>query len=828
MTNGSSADEARKRRKTKLERSDEMVESPLDAEIRRMTQQLEELKKQRLIAELQEKILAEQQALEVTRQRLSVATAAASVSVSPQNSPAPVLASPTAPIPRPASSAPQTLQPAVKPALPATRSSPAVAASMTNVIATDASQPHSLAPVLQPPAPQAPAPVSVAPVQPAQNVNVKSGPVATTVVRNNASPSVVNGTSTAVPTKPANTLPAIPTRPQQPQNQLQWYERPRTPGAPNEAGRERIPLYSGGTRENYTAFISALETHFAKAPSYYDKEHEYRRVKLALEHVVPAERARWLAQTERPATWYGFRAFLVKDLVRQLKLAEQARVAKASAPAAPAPAAALVPPVPSVPSVPSTPGEASQTGTVGMTQSSSEQQAQPPTAAVQPTVTLQTQPAVVTEPVAATVASAGTSAMMPPPIMKVQPVVSREVAQSPSSQSGDQKHLDSALVKVEPAMVDTDPFRKPSARSEEAYSRYKNGQQRHDESVSSFSAWLQRLLPDIDQELSLEDRMGFLKRGVVSSVRNRAHRPFSYFKTYEDYVSYLQDIEDTLPQRQVELKRGSSPGVGVDSYRPDRFGDRSRPRSSSRGRSPVRELMHHNPSSMRFLSQAPSAPGRESSVRPTYDRAASTVPTSARRRGLSLEPEPPFVKPSNAQNFFTCREFIVDMENHFARHPHYYNDERKVALARRMVAPSLDADYRRFVNRRISEAPVTWFDFCVFMLNQAANSHKAPDAIQKYLRSTQRPQQSIRDFALWLQQYAPHYQKGDKDDRKHLIERAHTNLRDRARRAYNSYPDFASYVAYLEHVEKCSPLTPKGIGLGNVLIPPPAKRKRED
>ena len=818
MTNGSSADEARKRRKTELERSDEMVESPLDAEIRRMTQQLEELKKQRLIAELQEKILAEQQALEVTRQRLSLATAAASVSVSPQNSPAPVLASPTAPIPRQASSA---LQPVVKPALPATRSSPAVAASMTHVIATGASQPHSLAPVLQPPAPQAPAPVSVAPVQPAQNVNVKSGPVATTIARNNTSPSVVNGTSTAVPTKPANNLPAIPVRPQQPQNQLQWYERPRTPGAPNEAGRERIPLYGGGTRENYTGFISALETHFAKAPSYYDKEHEYRRVKLALEHVVPAERARWLAQTERPATWYGFRAFLVKDLVRQLKLAEQARVAKASAPAAPTPAAALAP------SVPSTTGESSQT-TFGMTQSSSKQQAQPPMAVIQPTVALQTQPAVVTEPVAATVSSAGTSAMMPPPAMKVQPVVNRKVAQSSSSQYGDQKQFDSALVKVEPAMGDTDPFRKPSARSEEAYSRYKNGQQRPDESVSSFSTWLQRLLPDIDQELSLEDRMGFLKRGVVSSVRNRAHRPFSYFKTYEDYVSYLQDIEDTLPQRQVELKRGSSPGIGGDSYRPDRFSDRSRLRSSSRGRSPARELMHHNSSSMRFLSQAPSAPGRESAVRPTYDRAASTAPTSTRRRGLSLEPEPPFVKPSNAQNFFTCREFIVDMENHFARHPHYYNDERKVALARRMVAPSLDADYRRFVDRRISEAPVTWFDFCVFMLNQAANSHKAPDAIQKYLRSTQRPQQSIRDFALWLQQYAPHYQKGDKDDRKHLIERAHASLRDRARRPYNSYPDFASYVAYLEQVEKCSPLTPKGIGLGNVLVPPPAKRKRED
>ncbi|KAF7713626.1 Uncharacterized protein PECH_006250 [Penicillium ucsense] len=749
-----------------------------------MTQQLEDLKKQRLIAELQEKILAEQQAIEATRQRLSLATAAASIS--PQNSPAPLLAHSSVPSPGPASSAPHTPQhqPVERPPASAPRASPTINASTISATAVVATLPRPAAPAVQQlqtlkrpapapalvPAPApAPAPtpaaVSVSPVKPLQISSVQSASIPTTPAKKPTS-FVTNGTLT--PTNPSTQVNSASTTPakQQQQGQLQWYERPRTPGAPNESSRDKIPEYTGETQDNYANFITALEAHFAKAPKYYTKECDYRRVKLALEHVCPAERERWYASSDRTATWYGFRAFLVKDTVRKLKAAEQARSARKSVSASPAPTPAAEPRQPVV-------------GTT--TQSSGVQQAQPLVASIQPTIP--SQPAPVTQPTTPAVASPATNAgPMAPPPFRIPPSSAKPVAQAQVNEPKTPNPTTPVRIKVETAVTPVDTHKKPSARSEEAYARYRNGQQEPGETVSLFSAWLQRLLPDIDVELSLEDRMGFLKRGVVSAVRNRAHRPFTYFKTYADYVSYLQDIEDTLPQRQAEMKqpssshgkeseRSSSYRSGISSEQP-----RRRSPSVSRGRSADRDASYR---SSRGLSRAPSV------------RASSIARPSASSRGPS--PPPPNIQLTAANTFFSCRQLISGMEDHFQNHRRYFiDDSKKVSCAEQFLAPVVSDAYRTFSSRRA--LPITWFDFCVFLLNYSSSSHRAPDAIMKYNNSYQRANQSIWDFALWIQQYAPHYQKGDKDERKHLLEHSRQELQMAARQNYKGYPTLASYV----------------------------------
>ena len=103
MANGPPDDQVRleaARKRLKIERATSESESPLDAQIRRMQKGLEELKKQRQLAELQEQILAEQLLLEASRHRLSPAAA----SVSPKSS---VLSTPAELTPTVPSFAPQ-------------------------------------------------------------------------------------------------------------------------------------------------------------------------------------------------------------------------------------------------------------------------------------------------------------------------------------------------------------------------------------------------------------------------------------------------------------------------------------------------------------------------------------------------------------------------------------------------------------------------------------------------------------------------------------------------------------------------------------------------
>lgn len=793
MANGTSSphDQLRleaARKRLKSERTTSENESPLDAQIRRLTEELEELKKQRQVAELQEQIWAEQHLLEASRNRLSVAAASASPM---SNSPAPVPATATAltpasalvsapststaiaPSPQVVSHPPQPTQAVAKPSV--VQNNPAVAASPNVNQPFVASQPAAVQ-------------------QPQKSPLVLNGN-GLTQGQAVSSASAGNGVTNATPSRPSSAVPtSLPVaskqqmqqqRQQQLKEQLQkeqqrkqqeqqeqqeqqrkqqeqqeqqqqqecpWFKRPCTPGAPADSTLRQLPPYQGRTREEYASFIAALESHFSRAPQYYSKEREYRKVKLGLQHLAPAPRASWHALTEYPETWHNFRIFLFKVVVRNLKPIDQARQANTTQPAAPKVETAQTP------------------------------------AAQQPPPTPSSMP-------------------------KVQP--GQPAQQSPQAQrNGSLSH-------------GPPPSATPNLNAKTAVATYVNCQQSPKETVQAFSTRLQAT-SSFNAELSLHDRMGFLKKGVVSPIRNRAHRPFPYFKTYDEYVVYLQDIEDTLPQRQIELKGEQPPQTNASKWVPVAWNGNSNHQTTqqgpgaARGRSPDCTLKP--PSNV--PPQAPKAFAHSSPPRPKNGPASPTARKSMPRRMSSPAPPDPKMKPTDGRDWWACRNYIGGLEAHFKNHPRYFTDEgRKVTLARRYICPSLNEKWAAFARKR---PQITWFDVCVFIINQSAQSFTPESAVSRYLRCSQMPNQKIREFALWVQQFAPHYQRPGWDELRHLYDRIMPYIKTRARKDYKDFSSLAAMVAYLEAVESTHPDRPKDIAPDNARQSVPRKRSRED
>lgn len=794
MANGSGDDQLRleaARKRLKIERTTSESESPLDAQICRMQKELEELKKQRQVVELQEQILAEQQLLLASRHRLSMAAA----SVSPKSSPAPasVLSTPAVPTPPVPRFAPQSPQAVVKPTIERNNSRPTPSPSVNQApvpfpVPVQQSQPPR--PLPQAPRVQASPTIAVQatngqalPKAQSQALGVQSwiSPVGVKRESNNNTPNQVQALSipkvdnglASVQAQRSNGIP--PSIPNQEQQQQLWFDRPRTPGAPENATLEKIRPYQGLTRDEYTTFVSTLEAHFAKSPQYYSEDRKYRQIKLGLQHLAPAQRDNWFALPDRSDSWQNFRAFLLKEVVRNSKFMEQVRSAGTPQPPAPEvekpqnPAATQIPPA-----------------------------MQPPQAA-------------------------SNTPKAPP----------QHSGQQFPQASPNHSFLFSNGVS---ASDDLTPPRAKAIAAAEAFAAYSQSKQRTRQTVMEFSEWLQSLGFLLDDNLSLNDRMSCLKKGVVAPVRNRAHRPFSYFKSYDEYLFYLQDIEDTLPQRQAELKgRGlpqglvktSSSWVAVPWDEKANGQTARQPSIAPRGYSPVRgETVQGN---NQKGPQTPAGSGARSHATPGHlvhrpDSGSSpTSRESVARRMSSPTPPELGLKPTDGKDFWACRNYINNLESHFKEYHHYYTEERKVAAGRRYIAPCLRGEWNAYAGKH---QRMTWFDVCAFVCNQAATKVAQPDAARQYLRSNQKPLQSVRDYALWVQLYAPHCTRPGWDERRHLWDRISSDITKRASKDFNNFKDLSAFVAYLEAVERTSPNTPKDHGSQNLLLPVLRKRGR--
>lgn len=195
-------------------------------------------------------------------------------------------------------------------------------------------------------------------------------------------------------------------------------------------------------------------------------------------------------------------------------------------------------------------------------------------------------------------------------------------------------------------------------------------------------------------------------------------------------------------------------------------------------------------------SNAPTAPRRMLPM-PTEP---SNTPTGPRR--MSPVPPDPCLAPCRAKNFTEVRKFLTLMESHFAEHPAYYNDDRKLNTAKRSLVPGIQA---KWVAHAKQLRRVTWFDMCAFLAGVGGHSCPRDTAVKLYHESTQRKYQTVTEFAIWLEQYTPCVSFKDHDHFRHLTDSILPSIRKRVGKKWMDYDDVPSLVAFLQEVENSTP-----------------------
>ncbi|KAJ5307570.1 hypothetical protein N7476_008226 [Penicillium atrosanguineum] len=195
-------------------------------------------------------------------------------------------------------------------------------------------------------------------------------------------------------------------------------------------------------------------------------------------------------------------------------------------------------------------------------------------------------------------------------------------------------------------------------------------------------------------------------------------------------------------------------------------------------------------------SHAPTTPRRMLRMR----AEPSHTPTGPRR--MSPVPPEPCLAPCRAKNFTEVRKFLTFMESHFAEHPAYYNDDRKLNAAKRSLVPLLQA---KWVAHASKLRRVTWFDMCVFLAGVGGEGCPRDTAVKLYHESTQRKYQTVTEFAIWLEQYTPCVSFRDHDHFRHLVDTILPSVRNRVGKKWMDYDDISSLVAFLQEVENSTP-----------------------
>ncbi|KAJ5684507.1 uncharacterized protein N7477_000852 [Penicillium maclennaniae] len=249
--------------------------------------------------------------------------------------------------------------------------------------------------------------------------------------------------------------------------------------------------------------------------------------------------------------------------------------------------------------------------------------------------------------------------------------------------------------------------------------------------------------------------------------------------------------EDYETEDEVDAKNAADENEGESFVSASEHEETPDNTDETAGTAPQDSLHSSEPS-----SHAPTGPRR---MLPMHTEPSNT-PTGPRR--MSPVAPDPCLAPCRAKNFPEVRKFLTLMESHFAEHPAYYNDDRKVNTAKRSLVPALQA---KWVAHAKQLRRVTWFDMCAFLAGVGGQSCPKETAIKLFHESTQRKYQTVTEFAIWLEQYTPCVSLSDYDRLCHLVDSILPSIRKRVGEKWMDYDDIPSFVAFLQEVEFSTP-----------------------
>lgn len=145
------------------------------------------------------------------------------------------------------------------------------------------------------------------------------------------------------------------------------------------------------------------------------------------------------------------------------------------------------------------------------------------------------------------------------------------------------------------------------------------------------------------------------------------------------------------------------------------------------------------------------------------------------------------------------------LEMQFSRYPNYFSRDRQLALAKRYLAPEL-ADRWDLISRAMPR--VTWFDLCAFLAKQIAPTLSAGSSRRLYTATHQKDTQSVTEYAIWLQQFAPQFNSPGDSPIRHLYDRILPCIKKHMasrNKGYDGFRDLAGFVEYLQSMGDAIP-----------------------
>ncbi|OQD73320.1 hypothetical protein PENANT_c211G01875 [Penicillium antarcticum] len=147
--------------------------------------------------------------------------------------------------------------------------------------------------------------------------------------------------------------------------------------------------------------------------------------------------------------------------------------------------------------------------------------------------------------------------------------------------------------------------------------------------------------------------------------------------------------------------------------------------------------------------------------------------------------------------------YINTLDAHFAQHPGYYTEVRKVKLGAQYISRKLKGELPGQTNHPES---MTWLSFCTLLAQQFPRNARIGQTMGCIRGARQKRAQSVTHFALWLIQWAPITPTySARDFGEFLLEGALPEIRCQVEKFYTVPRDYNTLVSYLQGIENALP-----------------------
>ncbi|KAJ5750523.1 hypothetical protein N7533_007551 [Penicillium manginii] len=211
--------------------------------------------------------------------------------------------------------------------------------------------------------------------------------------------------------------------------------------------------------------------------------------------------------------------------------------------------------------------------------------------------------------------------------------------------------------------------------------------------------------------------------------------------------------------------------------------------SQSEGSDSDEQMDMNESSSPQIPPHTPRAPSR----------AVSTAPLSREPRDLQHPAPTPNLASYQAGSWGEMKSLVAALEVHFLRFPEFYSaEDHKVKVGELYLEATSASEWR---DRRRKLTRPSWIAFC-FLAEQLALTIEPDTARRLYTSTHQKPGEPVLNFALCLQEYAPHSNPAHHNRVRHFYDRLLPVLKSQAGKNWESFDDIHEIVECMVKAEQ--------------------------